>query len=391
MNITNWVADFGNSVLQNMIDGHYFEMPSSISEISEVDFNGLFANSVQADSLNEHLVVKIQDETLGERYFLAGKKAQAKLLGNAHIHTLHDKTTSMTVWVTWLASLALYHATKLPEKEDDLISVEYFGTLLPVWLVKKARSFKEKLSSMADRFQTELSYELVTPGFERKINLKVKFAQCRIEGENARHALKYDLEGNIRDDAERYKKAFTVINDIGGQSQDKCKLQPDLSGAETSDDFSSSTDQSYLAVLEKLRTDKLMDYFSNVRSLETFILDHVKTRNYVYKDPVKHAECNLTEIIEPVLHDFAEVAIQNALQSFSFQQGDTVYYVHIGGVNQALEEYMKEYLNGLLGEDVALKYHIFPPESRKLNIYAMAIVAKNYTKRLEQQAVHQHE
>ncbi|MGG4145660.1 hypothetical protein ABEW34_21420 [Paenibacillus algorifonticola] len=380
MNINRMVADFGNSLGQFMIDGHYFEMPSSIAEITEKDFQGMFAHTVPAESLMNHLVLKIAIEE-GHLYFMAGKKAQADLLGNAHIHSLHDKTQSQTVWVTWLAAIALYHATKEPDMKEDTISIEYFGTLLPVWLVKKGSSFKEKLSVMSERFLSEVSFELVTMGFQRKLHLKIEQAQCKVEGENARHALKFDLEGNPKEDAMRFKDAFVVMDDIGGQSQDLCKLQPDLRGAQSADDFVSSTDQSYLAVLEKLRTDKLMDYFRDVRALEEFVLKHIATRKYLYLDPVKHAEHDLTDVIEPILADFAEVAMQKALQSFHFQQGDLVYYVHIGGVNQALREYMMAFLGGYLGEAVAKKYHLFPEDSRKLNIYACEIVAKNVLKR----------
>jgi plasmid segregation protein ParM len=382
LNIQRMVTDFGNSFGQHMIDGHYFEMPSSIKEISLKDVQGMFAHNIPADSLDEHLVIKF-----GERYFMAGKRAQAELLGNAHIYTLHDKTKSETVWVTWLAGLALYNALKKPEIDQDNVSIDYFGTLLPVWLVKKASSFKEKLSDMAARFQIEFTYELITPGFQRELTVNVHYAECRIEGENARHALKLDLEGNSKEDAKRYKDAYTVIDDIGGQSQDLCKLQHDLNGAQKADDFVSSTDQSYLAVLEKLRTDKLMDYFKDVRALELFILNHVESREFIYVDSIMHDEHSLTADIEPVLHEFAGVAMQKSLQSFSFMQGDLVYYVHIGGVNQVLREYMMTYLSKQLGETVARKYHIFPEDSRKLNIYASEIVAKNYLKRKEEVGV----
>lgn len=359
------------------------EMPSSIKKISEQEFDGLFAHEVQKDVLDKHLVIRFKDDHGANRYYMVGSKAQAELLGNAHIHALHDKTTSMTVWGVWLASLALYHADKHADLTQDQLEIDYFGTLLPVWLVKKAASFKEKLTAMANRFMGQFDVELLTPGFKRTLKINVTYAECRVEGENARHALKYDLEGNVRDQAKQFDRAYVVINDIGGQSQDKCKLQPGLMGAQSADDFASSTDQSYLSVLEKLRNDKLMDYFNNVRALETFILEHINTRNYEYKHPVTHAVCNLNDMIEPVLTNFAKVAMQNALQSFSFKQGDTVYYVHIGGVNHALKAYMQEYLVSLLGHEVANMYHIFPDDSRKLNIFASAIIAKNVLKRLE--------
>ncbi|WP_138753515.1 hypothetical protein [Paenibacillus sinopodophylli] len=380
MQIKRMVTDFGNSIGQHMIDGHYFEMPSSIKEISVKDFDGMFAHNIPEDSLDEHLVIKLLVDSR-ERYFMVGKRAQAELLGNDHIYTLHDKTQSMIVLITWLASIAVYHVLKRPEIDQDTVYIDYFGTLLPIWLVKKANSFKDKLETMSHRFLADVTYELLTPGFNRTLTINVNYAECRIEGENARHALKQDLEGNFKEDAKRYNDAYTVIDDIGGQSQDLVKLQHGLSGAQKAADFVSSTDQSYLAVLEKLRTDKLMDYFKDVRSLESFIIQHIETRRFLYKDPVSHKDQDLSIFIEPVLHDFAAVAMLKSLQSFSFNQGDLVYYVHIGGVNQALRFYMVTFLTKKLGEEVANKYHIFPEDSRKLNIYASEIVAKNYLKR----------
>src|SRR5690625_545680 len=130
MKLSRWVSDFGNSINQHMIDGSYFEMPSSVHEVEEMDVEGLFVESVPQEDLLQQLVIrtKINGEC---RYFKVGEKAKADILGNAHIDRLHDKTESVTVWVTWLAGIAFFHAYKYPEKESDQIDIQYFLTMLP--------------------------------------------------------------------------------------------------------------------------------------------------------------------------------------------------------------------------------------------------------------------
>ncbi|QKS46864.1 hypothetical protein HUB94_20490 (plasmid) [Paenibacillus cellulosilyticus] len=350
-------------------------MPSSIAELKESEFKGLFAHDVSQEMLHEQIVISFMD---GEkkRYFKVGEKAKADLLGNEHIFKLHDKTESVTVRALWMGGIAFYHAHKRPEQSNETIELGYMGTLVPVWLLKKASSFKEKIAQMEKQFQTQ-TFELITAGYVRTITINVHQVRCRVEGETARYALKYDLEQNLKEEAKKFKTAYVVIDDIGGQSQDLCKLQPDLGRAQTANDFASVTDQSFLTVLESFRKDKLMDVFSDVRTLETFIYEHVKERKFVYIDPITRKEKDLTAIIEPMLQTFSEYAMQKALQAFYFSYGQTVYYVHIGGVCHVLKFYMMSYLKEALGEDVATTYHIFPEESRKLNIYACEIIAKN--------------
>lgn len=384
MNINRVVADFGNSTCQFMINGHYFEMPSSIKEISMQDAKGLFSNDVSKESLHQQLVIKLPSGEEGcYQFFKVGESAKTDLLGNAHIHGLHDKTKSMTVWASFLGGLAYFHAMKHPELDKDTIEIGYFGTLLPIWLVKKANSFSEKLKAMEERFKSDVTFELITAGFQRELTIKVDVSKCRVEGETARFALKYDLELNEKDDLDIFNNAYVVMDDIGGQSQDLVKLQPGLKKPQTASDFASVTDQSFLNVLETLRTDKLMDYFNDVRSLEIFIWKNASKREYIYTNPITHKTEDLTDFIEPYLHEFAKVAMEKTLQTFHFSQGDSVYYMHIGGVNQVLKFYMIEYLRQKLGAEITDMYHIFPEDSRKFNIHASEIVAKSELKRLE--------
>ncbi len=378
MNITRMVTDFGNSISQIIIDGYYFEMPSSIYEITEKEAKGLFAESVDAENLIQQLVVKIPIDG-AERYFKVGEKAKADILGNTHINKLHDKTESLNIPVIFLTSLAFYHAYKVKDLKNNNsnIVIEYFSTMLPTWLVKKANRFSEMLEKMAKRFEGEFEVELLTPNFERSLKIHMKDTTCRVEGETARYALKYDLELNKLESANKFDHAITAINDLGGQTQDLSKLRKGLKKPASADDFASFTDQSYLKMLEKLRTTKLMTHFNDLRSLEAFIYEKVKSKKYNYVDPTTRKETDFTDVIEEHIREFVKVAIQKAITTFTFPSGQTVFFVHFGGVTEVLQDYMKEYLVKELGEEIASEHHIFPPDMRKLNIYGLEIVAKD--------------
>lgn len=383
MQIKRWVSDFGNSMCQHMVDGLYFELPSAIAELTAAEADGLFSEAISEEKLLKNLLIKVSMDGT-ERYFKVGEKAQGYALANAHIDRLHDKSESLTVMITWLASIAYFQAKKQPGSEgQENVHIDYFLTLLPVWLVKRADRFASALRKMADRFAGEHHVSLLTPGWEREITVAVKDTVCRVEGETARFALKYDLELNLREEADVFKDAYAVINDLGGQSQDLSKLPPGLGMAQDKDDFASSTDQSYLHTLELLRTSKLMTHFNDVRALEAFILEHVRKREYIYMDPTTQEKTNFSECINRTLHNFAKVAMQKSLHAFQFAHGQKVYFVHIGGVNQVLQSYMQEYLDKTLGKEIASQYHIFPEDSRKLNLYAGEIVAKSELKRRE--------
>ncbi|WP_027416570.1 hypothetical protein [Aneurinibacillus terranovensis] len=383
MKINRWICDFGNSINQHLIDGYYFEMPSSIYEITEKEARGIFAEAVDRETLLQQLVIRVTIDGKN-RFFKVGEKAKGDVLGNAHIEKLHDKTESLTVWVTWLAGAVFYHSYQHPDKGDDIVEISYFLTMLPTWLVKKADKFTDMLSKMADRFKgNSTEVELLTPNFERTLTIEVEDSVCRIEGETARFALQYDLELNPLESAKKFEQAIVVIDDIGGQTQDLSKLRKGLKRPESADDFASFTDQSYLKTLEKLRTTKLMTHFNDVRSLESFILENISKRCFIYLDPTTKKETDFTEEIDQTLCEFVKIAMQKALTTFHFLPGVPVYFVHIGGVASALQEYIKEYLNEELGEKVAGEYHLFPADSRKLNLYGGEIVAKSELKKRE--------
>lgn len=377
MNINRFVADFGNSTAQFLIDGHYIEMPSSVREITKEQAHNAVLAGISKDLVLTNLIVRTVLDGK-ERFYKVGEMAKKDLLANEHIFQLHDKATSDIVPVLWLAAVAYHHLIKNPQCAKDKVYVKYFGTLLPIWLIKKSARFKDKLSQMERRFLKEAEVSIITGARSiKECTVKVEHSVCRIEGEVARYALKYTDKLQEREDARKYAQAFVIINDVGGQSQDMVKLQPGLNGATRADDFQSITDQGYLETLEKLRKEKLTAIFKDVRSVEKFIYERVEQRQFIFKHAVKGTKEDLTTVIEPVLKQFAQVAMEKAMQSFTdFESDVELYYIHIGGVCETLQSYMEEFLRESLDPE-EVKRHIFPVASRKLNIVASDILAQN--------------
>ncbi|MEI7026173.1 Alp7A family actin-like protein [Paenibacillus sp. y28] len=378
MDITRWNSDFGNSMCQQLVDGNYFELPAAVCEVTEAEARSMFSEPIDKEKLLNNLLVRVDD-----RFYQVGAKAQGHALAHAHIDKLHDKSQSNTVLITWLSSIAYYHAYNvLSDKHaNHEVNVGYFTTLLPVWVVKKADKFSTALNRMAERFIVPKEVELLTAGFERTLKLVTAESVCKIEGEISRFALKYDLDVKKRDEAVQFDHCYTVINDLGGQSQDLSRLSYGLGKAQSSDDFASSTDQCYLAVLEQLRVSKLMTHFGDVRELEAFILKNTTTRKYLFTDPVTKQQDDLTNTIEHTLRNFAKIAIEKATNAFHFRYGDEVKFVHSGGVNEALKFYMMEYLIEKFGPELAATAHVFPADARKLNLFGAEIAAKSELER----------
>ncbi len=377
MKIDRLISDLGNSCSQFLINGNYFEIPSSVKFITEAEAKGSFAESVDQEALINELVLRVKFEE--KEYFVKiGAKAFNDALANSHIEQLHDKTTSDVTFVIWASSIAYYHAIHHPEVDDDTVTIMINSSMIPVWLAKRAEKFSVVIDRMKNRFLTEVEIELLTQGFNRKLKVKVVNSTTRIEGETQRFALKYDLDLKLQESAIHYKDAYVVIDDIGGQTQDLVKLQKGLKKPASADDFQSVTDVSFLKVLENLRKEKLMMYFTDLRTFEEFIVKSVPKQSFVYTNPTTWQSDDLTDLIEPTLKRFVKVTMEKCLTTFSstFKTGDEVYFIHTGGVVETLKSYYQEYLLERLG-DVAVERHIFPVEGRKLNLYGGEIVAKH--------------
>ncbi len=383
MNLRRFVSDLGNSTSQFMIDGHYFEMPSSCTEISRAEAESVFAGNIDQEDIINNLVVRVRYEDQ-DRYFKVGSIAARDAFADDHIQQLHDKTESIKTFVNWMAAVAFYHAYKSPDPQEDEVSIQYCSTLLPVWLLKRAPKFKMMLDKMASRFIGDVGeVELLTPGYERVLHIHSKESECRIEGETGRFALSRGLDLRPLESASQFNDCIVIMNDLGGQTHDMSKLKPGLKRPGGSHDFASNTDQTYLQHLENLRKTKLMTHFSNLRSLEKFIEKNIHQKKYVFISSTTGQQTDFTEIIDHSLSQFARIVVENSLHAFSLSSGQAVKFVWIGGVAPLLKDYISAYIADQYGEQILKENHVFPENARLLNIYGLEIIAKDRDESLE--------
>jgi len=380
------VYDGGNSTVQALVDGKYTEMPSAFTEIPKEKVGEIFGQTVDKDKFFDELVVRVK---IGEddRYFKLGIKAQNDHFGNEHINRLNDKTTSPGVYANILGLIAYINAYEngVPAEKKAKIDVDYFSTMLPVWLVKSKPKFKDALEAMSKRFQGVQEVEILTPGWEHTAEIEFKHCETRIEGEIARLALKYTLEGNPLDSAARFKNCLTQINDLGGQTLDSAKLGKNLTKPAGRDDFNSFNDETYLGYLERFRKEKVNQHFNDVRSLEKFITENAKNKKYILKDPVTHDKTDLTAVIEEGLRGFVSIIVPKAMNMFRYNSSDVVTHVWIGGVAELLRTYIEEFIRASYKEEV-IENHYFPENARYLNLYGLEIDAKDELNKKEVKA-----
>lgn len=143
-------------------------MPTNVVEISKEAAEGKFTSIVEdpADLKDRLLVSTVIDET--ERYFLVGELAEPEVLGNQHIKKLHNKVESHIPYVTFLAATAYYQALK-GKREDNEVTIEYFQTMLPIWLLKKLDKFSEMQKRMASKFLGTHQVKVLTLGLEKSL------------------------------------------------------------------------------------------------------------------------------------------------------------------------------------------------------------------------------
>ena len=68
----------------------------------------------------------------------------------------------------FLSVVSFYHAiNEAHESDDNTVEIEYFQTMLPIWLLKRTAKFSEAQNAMAERFAGEHEVTIHTPGMEK--------------------------------------------------------------------------------------------------------------------------------------------------------------------------------------------------------------------------------
>lgn len=379
MKISMMNKDSGNSLDMNLIDGYYIEIPTNVVEISKEETDSHFVATINnpKELLSRLLISTTIPGENNERYFLVGDEAAKHALANNHVNKLHDKITSHIPYVMFLSAVSFYHAiNEQRESDDDTVEIEYLQTMLPIWLLKRTAKFSEAQNAMAERFTGEHQVTIHTPGMERTLKINVDKAACRIEGEIARLGIKKNFELEDREEARQFDNNDTVLVDIGGGTIDLVLSPAGLKSPKNRDSMQPIDKLAYLSHIEKLRKEKFLEYFSDLRSFETFIVNNFQKPKMELVDGNTGKRVDLTDKIQSSLKEFAKILILK-IQDVMPAPADKIYkYIYFGGVAPILETSIHEVIEEMYGAEIAQANHIFLPDSRKLNLYGLEVKSR---------------
>ncbi|KYC76849.1 hypothetical protein B4092_4902 [Bacillus licheniformis] len=386
MNISRFNVDFGNSMYMNLIDGYFFELPTNVVELKQEVAEGKFTSSIDDPAdLKDRLLVSTEIDGK-ERFFLVGEIAEKEVLGNNHIKRLHNKVESHIPYVMFLAATAYYQALN-GEREDNHVEIEYFQTMLPIWLLKRLNKFSEMQEKMASRFIGTHQIKVLTLGMEKELQITVKEAACRIESEVSRWAIKKDFELNDNDMAEQFKNYDVVACDLGGGTDDLVLLPAGLKAPKSRESFVSNTEAPFLVHLENLRKDKLLEHFDSVRELEKFIYSNIQKSKMERRDGNTGLKFDLTAIIQKSLKEYAEIKIAQIENAFTPPKDKIYKYLYFGGVAEVLEDSIRIVTEEKYGRDISESNHIVADNARLLNLYGLEVLSRaEQAKRAEKEA-----
>ncbi|MEC1237544.1 hypothetical protein P9B96_21990, partial [Bacillus paralicheniformis] len=305
-------------------------------------------------------------------------------LGNNHIKKLHNKVESHIPYVTFLAATAYYHALKSAEKkkkednyvEDNHVEIEYFQTMLPIWLLKRLNKFSEMQEKMAQRFIGSHQVKVLTLGMERDLEITVKDGTCRIESEVARWAIKKDFELNDQPDAKQFKNYDVVACDLGGGTDDLALLPAGLKAPKDRDSLVSNTEAPFLVHLENLRKNKLLEHFESVRDLEKFIYTNIQKTKMIRTDGNTGQKFDLTDVIKQSLIEYAEIKIAQIENAFTPPKDKEYKYVYFGGVAEVLKEAISKVTKVRYNSEISEENHIVAENARLLNLYGLEVLSR---------------
>lgn len=390
MVIKRFNTDFGNSTHMSLINGFYVEMVTNVVEIGEEKAEGYFVSNVEtAEELYSSLLISTEIDSK-TKYYLVGDAAEKETLGNNHIKKIHDKLTSSIPYITFLAACAYYYELKKSEYgitetagHECEIDIQYFSTMLPIWLLKsRGTKFSDVQNLMASRFSGEHKFNVLTPGMNKTFKVTVEKSTCRNEGEVGRWALKktFSLEDNPY--AEQFMKNDTVLVDLGGGTIDAALLPAGLLAPRNRDDLQSIEDIPYLAHLEKLRKEKLVEHFSTVRELEDFIVENIHKNKMERKDGLSGTTIDFKEIIMKSLNEYAKIAVEKVEDAFPTPKDKEYKYCYIGGVAEVIDTGIQKAIEEKYSREILERNHVFPAEGRKFNLIALEILSIKDTEAL---------
>ena len=399
MKVETLNADFGNSTGNFLFDSYYFEIPTCVVEISKEQAEGLFTNSVEdtADLLNRLVISTIINDE--EKFFMVGKLAETSPFAHSHVGKMHDKINSNIPYATFLAAMTYVYKINEEDNPEPTIEIDNMKMMLPVWLLKKEDKFSIAQNKMVNRFIGEHTVKLVTPGMETELTINIKNAKCHIESEVGRWALKYKIVKNVekdvtiiekRKEARKFDDNQTVLVDIGGGSTDAVLLAKGLNTPVSAESFQVVQVDPFLGRLEKLLKEKLIEYFSDLRSLEQFIVDHYVKQRYVFKNPNTGKSVDLTDPIVQMLQEYSDVLVYKVMESFKGNTKEAFKFIYFGGEAPILEPYIKQSIIRKTNEGIMENNHyflsdlleeteneVFRPTARTINLTALEILSLN--------------
>lgn len=403
MKIERFNSDFGNSTNNFLVDSYYFEIPTCVVEIPKEKAESHFTNTVDEvqDLLDRLLISTTIDDV--ERYFLVGKLAEDNPYSNSHVGKMHDKINSVIPLAVFLAGVAYYHKIKNEDGENVAeIEIDNMKMMLPIWLLKKEDKFSIGQTKMSNRFLGEHTVRLMTSGMETELTVKVKNSKCYIESEVARWALKYkminDKEKNAtaiqkRVESRKFDDNETVLVDVGGGSTDAVLLTKGLNTPVSKDSFQVIQITPFLGRLEKLLKEKLIEYFTDLRSLEKFIVANYKNQKYILRNQNTGDKYDLTEPIVDMLKEYAELLVYKVMEPFNNNSKGVLKFIYFGGEAPILSPYIKDSVKKLTNEEIMENNHhflgelleddkseIFKPAARTINLASLEILSLNERK-----------
>ncbi|PET83724.1 hypothetical protein CN529_29540 [Bacillus thuringiensis] len=403
MKIGRNVADFGNSFNNFTVDGYYFELATNVVKVSKKKAEDLLVERIlnPEDLLNSLLIsTEIDGE---ESYYVLGRLAEDNQLANSHVNKMHDKIKSPIPYISFLGAIAYYHALNA-DKDDNEVEIEYMSMMLPIWLLKREEKFSIAHKMMEQRFIGEHKVKVLTPGMERELTITVNTAKCRNESEIARHSLKYKMVAKDKNsdvisiekrlEAEKFDDFEVVLTDIGGGSTDAVRLGKGLTTPKHRDSFQVIDIEPFLGYIDRFRKEKVLQYFKDLRTLETFIVKNYKDQEYVLTDENTGQEHDFTSEIVEALQEYAKILVAKVLDVFIPSSTNTVLkFIYIGGEAPVLEPYIRLALLEHMNETAAKNNHfflsdiikrdekeIFAPTSRTINLAALELKAIDETK-----------